>query len=383
MADRTKIEWTDASWVMIAGCDHVSEGCGLPRWDGDLPGGCYAAKLTSGRLKRRPEYESLAERGRFNGKVRLLEHRLEQPLYWRKPRKIFVSDMADLFHKEVPDEFIARVFGVMAVCPQHAFQCLTKRHARMRSLLTEPEFWQRVGRHARHIGYGRNRDRTANFFADGRNIYDTAVWEQIRFLPNVWLGVSVESQKWADIRIPALMDTPAAVRWISAEPLLGPLDLSLWTNAWNRAIAHSHSYPEHVLGPYDDAQGDAQIDCVSCDFTTEHGGLDWVVTGGESGPGARPAHPDWFRTIRDQCQAAGVAYFHKQHGAYTWQIDGPYREPNLYVNAETGAALPPHEVPEAGSWQGVWKVGKKAAGRVLDGREWLEYPQQQSAEVIR
>src|SRR5215469_11139356 len=130
MADKTKIGWTDASWPVVNGCTQLSEGCDH----------CYAAKLTSGRLKHQAPYAGLAENGRFNGNVRLLWDRLDWPRHWRKPRRIFVSDMADLFHQDVPEEFILAVFGVMAQTPQHTYQVLTKRHARMRSLLSSEKF---------------------------------------------------------------------------------------------------------------------------------------------------------------------------------------------------------------------------------------------------
>lgn len=368
MGDGTSIEWTDASWVMIAGCDHVSEGCGLPRWDDDLPGGCYAAKLTSGRLKRRPEYEGLAEGGRFNGKVRLLEHRLEVPLHWRKPRKIFVSDMADLLHKDVPDEFIAKVWAVMALCPQHIFQVLSKRHARMRTLLNSVEFdglfQEAYVRLAEELGHP---DPSAPSLP----------------LPNVWVGVSVESQKWADIRIPHLLGTRAALRWISVEPLLGPLDL-------DQPRCEDHDR----LEVFTDKHGFEWCEpCVADGFSGElsyghwldplNDGIAWVVGGGESGPGARPMHPGWARTLRDQCVDRGVAYFHKQNGAYAPVVDKPaWGDVWVHPDGSTTAwdsddghirhGLGDFKLGDAVL---VRKVGKKAAGRLLDGRTWDEFPQ--------
>jgi protein gp37 len=225
MSTVTKIEWADRTWNPLVGCERVSPGCDR----------CYAMGVARVRQFNPNPKIAAAFAGTttndggvdWSGRVNRLDQRLAEPLLWpRKPQKVFVNSMSDLFHKDVPDSFIIDVFAVMALTPQHTYQILTKRHARMRSLLRQPMFWTRVGRQARHMGYAY--DRSANYLSDGRNIYDTNVWEQLDRLPNVWLGVSVENQKWADIRIPALLDTPAAVRWISAEPLLGPVDLSAW-----------------------------------------------------------------------------------------------------------------------------------------------------------
>lgn len=300
MSAKTAIEWTDASWPVTVGCDHVSAGCD----------NCYAARLASGRLKNRPPYDGVADGGRFNGTVRSLPDRLDWPLRWRKPRRIFVCSMSDLFHEAVPDEFIADVWHVMAQTPQHTYQILTKRHARMRS-------WVRTW-------------------------CSHPKWTTP--LRNVWLGVSVENQQWADIRIPALLDTPAAVRWISAEPLLGPVKLEFIhyfdtdCGGCSGLVSPAH---EPACGNEPGA----------------HWGLDWVVAGGESGPGARPADPDWFRLLRDQCQAAGVPFLFKQWG--NWSPDGD-------------APIYPGVPPKNHSM--VWCASKKLAGRELDGRTWDEYP---------
>lgn len=253
MADKSKIEWTDASWNPVTGCTKVSPGCDH----------CYA--------------ETFAERWRGtkghhfeNGfDVQLRPERLDQPLRWKRPRRIFVNSMSDLFHEKVPDRFIAQVFETMGAAKQHTFQLLTKRHARMRSLLTR---WSEHATKGCHCPAG-----------EGGCSAPVDVQHGVWPLPNVWLGVSVEDQKWADIRIPALLDTPAAVRWISAEPLLGPVVLH---DHWIGADPYRHDEPR----------------------------LDWVVTGGESGPGARPMHPDWARSLRDQCEAADVPFFMKQAG---------------------------------------------------------------------
>jgi len=182
---------------------------------------------------------------------------LDLPLHWRKPRRVFVNSMSDLFHEAVPDEFLCRVFDVMQTAPRHTFQVLTKRHARMRSFVT------------RYL--------SGEFAAKplATNPLAATVDRPPR---NIWLGVSAEDQKWADIRIPALLQTPAAVRFVSAEPLLGRIDLSLGRSGYWQE-------------------------------------LNWVIAGGESGRGARPCELDWLRSMRDQCADAGVPYFCKQVGA--------------------------------------------------------------------
>ncbi len=256
MGDRTKIEWSQATWNPVTGCTKVSEGCDH----------CYA-EMIAHRFAGTKAYPN--EFG-----VTLRPERLDQPLRWRKPRRIFVNSMSDLFHDDVPNDYIARVWAVMAEARQHTFQILTKRPGRMRSLLRSATFW-------------------AAFWAAG--VHDrTGLDVSSSPLSNVWLGVSVENQKWADVRIPVLLDTPAAVRFLSCEPLLGPVDL-----AWRE----------------DGPDGEASFPA----------GIDWVIVGGESGPGARPMHPDWARSLRDQCQNAGVPFFMKQTGtvlARQWGIGG-------------------------------------------------------------
>jgi protein gp37 len=296
MADKTLIGWTDSSWPVVTGCEHLSEGCD----------NCYAARLTSGRLKHLPAYAGLAENGRFNGTVRCLPDRLDWPAKWRKPRRIFVSDMADLFHRDVPDGYIARVWDVMGRNQEHTYQVLTKRHARLRSWVRD---WadtsgDRDGDKAsgmppmprgpaalRASAYTSGRSRLFTEMLDSMGdppegcAYPLYDWmEGWRFWPrelfNVWLGVSAENQKWADIRVPALLDTPAAVRYVSAEPLLGPIRMraSLMVGA--------------ALDPKP--------------------GINWVIVGGESGPGHRPMDIAWLESIVSQCRDAGVPVFVKQ-----------------------------------------------------------------------
>lgn len=301
MADKTGIEWTDATLNPVTGCTKVSPGCD----------NCYAETFTE-RWRGTPGH--YFENG-FD--VQLRPDKLELPLRWKKPRRIFVNSLSDLFHDEVPDDYIARVFAVMSVAHQHTFQVLTKRHGRMRALLNSDEFREEMGWHATRL----HPYWTA----------DEAGWP----LPNCWLGVSAENQQWADIRIPALLDTPAAVRWESAEPLLGPLDLRRFLDR---------------------------------DDTTKYDvpALNWVVVGGESGRQDRPMRVEWPRNIRDQCAAAGVPFLFKQWGE-TVPLGQMPDAARLRWDDRHGADAYPDE--------SLWRVGKKAAGRELDGRTWDEYPQ--------
>ena len=279
MAENTKIEWCDATWNPLAGCSIVSPGCHH----------CYAMR-TAYRLEAmgQEKYQGTTEKknGRilWTGKINLDESALLIPLKKKKPTTWFVNSMSDLFHESVPDELIARVFAVMALCPQHTFQLLTKRAERMVKFfdcLCLPSHWEHaLNCHAAMLTHG-ERDLT-----DFR-------WP----LQNVWLGVSVEDQQRADKRIPHLLNCPAAVRFISAEPLLGQIDLDS---------------PE--------ADGLHALGCGHEGCECGDRGIDWVITGGESGPGARPMHPDFVRSIRDQCVDAGVAFFFKQWGEWVEDI---------------------------------------------------------------
>lgn len=354
MSDRTKIEWTrsddgtpGATWNPVTGCTKLSPAS---------PGcqNCYASTFAE---RFRGTAGHYFERG-FD--VQLRPEKLDQPLRWRRPRRIFVNSMSDLFHDDVPADFIAKVFAIMALAPQHTFQILTKRHARMRSLLNDNAFLTDICEHgewfARHWKPTKLDDR----------IFRRGPWP----LPNVWLGVSTENQRWADIRIPALLDTPAAVRFISAEPLLGRINLH---RKWG-------------YGP----------------------GIDWIIVGGESGHGARPMHPDWARALRDQRAKVGAAFLFKQWGEWgpaPWKIERQLDEFTLDYKARAESLGATHaftggmyegddgdwiehvmemshkpwsveRAPEAPSnAEGIRRWGKKHAGRELDGRTWDEYPE--------
>ena len=233
MGDRSKIEWTNSTWNPTRGCN-----CLIPEV-------------------------------------------LSAPLRWKKPRRIFVDSMSDLFHEQVPDEFIEQVFAIMARAPQHTFQILTKRPERMSQWV--------------------------------ERFYDNWCWPEsgcpigLGPLPHIWLGVSCEDQPTADERIPWLLQTPAAVRFISYEPALGPVDLGFYLFPWH-CCRSDDQQQYHGLTSHRER-------CWQSRAT-----INWAIAGGESGLGVRPAHPDWFRSVRDQCVAAQVPFYFKQWGEWTWQL---------------------------------------------------------------
>ena len=335
MAYKTSIEWTrgadgspGATWNPVTGCSVVSPGCT----------NCYAMGLAGTRLQHHPSRAGLTRPSKagpvWNGEVRLNEEWLTQPLQWKRPRMIFVCAHGDLFHESVPDAWIDRVFAIMARCGHHTFQVLTKRSARMRAYLSGlPE-----------------RMRTLD--CDSGLDFCTLP------LPNVWLGVSAEDQRRADERVPDLLATPAVVRFVSAEPLLGPIDFTQISLGIK---------PGYVLG--EDGQPDRpETFKVVRDALMDTGGdferLDWIIVGGESGPNARPMHPAWARSIRDQCAAAGVAFHFKQWGAW-----GPLRDHSGDPAVKEMARM---NGSQCGKWDpdsDLFLLGKKAAGRLLDGVE--------------
>jgi protein gp37 len=278
MADRSHIQWTDATWSPVTGCTRTSEGCLR----------CYIDRTPPLRITHR----------RFDGPdigattgVQLHSERLGTPLRWRKPRRIFVCSLADLFHDQVPDRFIADVFAVMAIAVQHTFQILTKRHARLRSLLGSASFWATVNAACVVRGYPPLPAGTDH-------------------LPNAWVGVSVENQKWADLRVPVLLDTPARVRFLSLEPLLAPVDLQ-------RAVVPMGDQRGHGLTA-------SWVHTRGCCQRRLHG-IDWVIIGGESGPGARPMDLAWASDLVGQARQAGTAVFVKQLGAVWAHRTGVHR----------------------------------------------------------
>ena len=299
---KSDIEWTGHLWRLVVGCGPASAGCD----------NCYAAQLASTRLKHLPMYQGVAIDGVFTGEVRLLRQNLREPLRWRNPRLVFVDGMADLFHPKVPMDFLAEAFAVMIATPMNTYQLLTKRAARMRKMLTSEAFWAAV---SVHLG----------------DIWGTTPPAPIREVPEwIWIGVSVEDQHQAGLRLPDLRLVPAAIRWLSVEPLLAEVDLSAWLVPDGPKLIH------------------------------------WVVVGGETGKAARPMQPAWARKVRDQAVAAGASFWFKQWGGWGWIDQLPDQ---TFMDLDASGEIHPGRRTDV-----PFKVGKRRAGDRLDERQWREYP---------
>lgn len=378
----TGISWTERVWNPVTGCDRVSPGCD----------NCYALTMARrlkamGQAKYQQDGSQTTSGPGFG--VACHEDALAVPLRWRKPRRVFVNSMSDLFHGAVPFDFLVRVLAVMAATPEHTYQVLTKRHGRMHAFLSDPDLPDLV------------EEAVAEFSHTSLDRWP---------LPNLHLGVSAEDQKRADQRIPILLDTPAAVRWISAEPLLGPVDLGQWLTYTCPRCAQASSWTDgraRRLGDETD-----EFWCQNCGEESlledcPGPGLGWVVCGGESGPKARPMHPRWARGLRDQCAEAGVPYLFKQWGEWApepWKLDREPGETDDQYKARSDTAGATHaftggfyrvdgrdvegfqaldhkpwscerDSSTPGGAVGMRRVGKKRAGRVLDDRTWDEYPE--------
>lgn len=284
----TTIQWTDETWNPTTGCTRVSEGCR----------NCYIERTPPFRMQGR----------KLGDPVQFHHDRLDAPLHWKKPRRVFVNSLSDLFHEDVPDEFIDKVFLVMFMARQHTFQILTKRAGRMQSYVANNETMKRLtAMCALAVLAVPGSSLKIEEKPDGLDGFQAG---------NVWLGVSIEDQKTADERIPILLQTPAAVRFVSAEPLLDSVDLGSFV--WPCCIATKEAH---------DKEHDGGLWC-------DERGLDWVIVGGESGPGARPCDIAWIRSIKAQCQEAGVPVFVKQLGLRA------YSEPDCiaYRNMRFGMA---------------------------------------------
>lgn len=308
----TTIEWTEQTWNPTVGCSKISAGCQ----------NCYAIRQAHrvwGMGKDDPRgqvvhYEGLTEkrgnRIEWTGKIAFAREALEIPLKRKKPTTYFVNSMSDLFHESIPDEWIDQIFVVMALTPQHTYQVLTKRPERMLSYFHKSR-WDG----ATYGGFPLSK--VARIVEKLPVPAETVI--RCHFpLPNVWLGVSIENQKAANERISWLMRTPTAVRFLSCEPLLEDVDLTM--------IKHTHFWNEYQSEFFD---------CWNALNPLDGKGIDWVICGAESGYGARPFDEDWARSLRDQCVEGGIKFFYKQ-------------------NAKNGRKIP---LPE------------------LDGRQWAEMPE--------
>lgn len=359
MSSNSKIEWTDSTWNFFGGCRKVSEGCRH----------CYAIK-DAHRLAGNPNTKISGKyRGtttpagdNWTGRITFDKSVLFKAFQWTQGRRIFVNSMSDLFYEGVKDEWLDLAFTVMALNPQHTYQILTKRPERMRYYLEGlvmrgyeslvntyfdevADFIFRTGRGGERGNLRSSVRRGGWDYAFERDEYDNHSYRLFyrgpQILPNVHLGVSVEDHAAACRRIPQLWETPSAVRWLSCEPLLGPVDITNW-----------------------------QL------------GLDWVVAGGESGRDARPCHPDWARSLRDQCQTWGIPFFFKQWGSYQ-PVTPLYDERDdaaengrgdLISMDSSGYIWEQYQPNDPQTWL-FEKIGKKSAGRLLDGRTWDEMPE--------
>lgn len=347
---QTKIQWTDKVWNALAGCNDKSEGCR----------NCYARRMAHRlELMGQEKYKGLTvlqgSRIVWTGKITFNEKALMEPLKWRKPCRIFVNSMSDLFHHNVTDDQIDHIFAVMALCPQHEFQVLTKRPDRMLSYVTAPKVRRDIASQANFLmrsdKYAARSDALAHIFL-WNSLENCEVGEYCNYLSgiddrcwplrNVLLGTSVENQSAADERLGTIAMI-GRIGWrtmVSFEPLLGPV---LANPVWL------------ALGPET-----------------------WAIVGGESGPGARPMHVDWARLLRDQCVDAGIPYFFKQQGAWAHagcdafgKIKGEVR----HIRSD-GSFWNEEEMPEDENADvlTVVHVGKKAAGDLLDGQQWHQFP---------
>lgn len=326
MSENSTIEWTDGTWPIVVGCEEAGPGCT----------NCYAVlevhrKGFNPNEKIRTAFEGLTTRKgsknalKWNGKVRCLPQRLDWPVTrFKKPSKIFVTSMGDLFHDDVPDEFLIQVFKVMEATPQHTYQVLTKRAENM---------YRFINKKAQKL----------------------AEWKQWP-LPNVWLGVSTENQWAADKRIPWLVSTKAAIRFLSCEPLLGPVDLRNVKDIGDLGDG-DHTYIDVLAGEY----GSRGHKTIFSFGMANRRKIDWVIAGGESGPKARLMQTDWARKLRDDCRYSRTKFLFKQHG--DWYP---------LASADEASQYPTKRMTDDHRFV---KVGKKVAGRLLDGRTWDEMPE--------
>lgn len=336
MADKSKIAWCDATINPCYGCSPVSPACDH----------CYAARLAD-RMAHNVAvcqyYEGLTDRdGQWTGRVNFFPERMTQALSWENPRSIFVGSMTDIFQEAVPDQFLDDVFSTMALASWHTFILLTKRPSRMleyvNGISSEPV----------------DSPRDCSVFDPWRSVHGSEYGQRPWPLPNVILMSTIEDQPRADERAPIMAEL-GGLGWktgVSIEPMLGPVNV------------------ENIQGAlwlYDDEFGSG--------VRMRANGISWVIAGGETGPGARPMHPDWIRSLRDQCKGAGVPFFFKQWGEFGICHENGVPNP-VGLNCGFGdRSCTERDKAFDSTMLGMCRVGKRKAGRILDGQEWNEFPE--------
>jgi len=357
----SKIEWTDETWNPFVGCSKISPACN----------NCYAEGMARrlANMQATSYYAGAITDGKWNGNICAAPESVwEKPEKWHKPRRIFVGSMTDVFHPNVLDALLDRLFMEMTVYnSHHTYMLLTKRPERMRDYIAEAI------------------QRDADWVWQGCTVSDKSVSHSWCSPPplvfkapdNVWLGVTVENQEQADARIPVLLDTLAATRFVSIEPMLGPVDL-------NYILPESSKEPSKTCG----TPWGHKISALHGTVSTKPGGpksgpcfypsLDWIIAGGESGPNARPSHPDWVRDLRDQCVKAEVPFFFKQWGE--WAPDNFVHAGTIFdrehITFNSNYEIANSRADFTPSHNFTMKhVGKKAAGHLLDGMEWRQVPE--------
>jgi protein gp37 len=376
--------WWTKRWNPITGCTKCSPACD----------NCYAERLHTQRHKALLTGKHMPEcYAEPFDHVRFLPERLVDPLHWRKPQRVFPCNMSDIFHAEIDDRRRDLMFGAMAMATQHVFTPLTKRWERMAEYMGGADIIERI---ARACGQ--------RWGDDAYHHIAALSWP----LPNVWLGATIWDQASADRAVPILLSTPAAKRFVSVEPMLGPVDVAPYLpGSYECALTCGHregasSRPEvrclecgfQGLDTYE-VWGDGNTEicpkcgnvdapepvCPECGtgMVQEHPDtqyLDWVICGGETGANARPMHPDWPRSLRDQCQDAGVPFFFKQWGEWApGEEDGKHDHINITTSGADWDKLPMEELSrEMIRAKSMLRVGNRRAGRVLDGRTWEEVP---------
>lgn len=352
MAENSKIEWCDSTFNPFIGCTKVSPGCD----------NCYAEKLMDHRMQK-------VVWGAGQARVRTSAANWCKPLAWNaaheqffaehgRRQRVFCASLADVFDNAVDPQWRVDLFALIQKTPNLDWLLLTKRIGNVSGMVPLP--W--ISKPFQHG-------------PDLENIYP-ADWPA-----NVWLGATICNQEEADRDIPKLLAVPARVRFLSIEPMLGPVELNGHDYPLAPGLTEGMDWLTGRRSQYSDIFGgdafpwrerdDYKFPADACEPR-----LHWVIVGGESGPNARPMHPDWVRSIRDQCAGAGVAFLFKQWGEYIDMVDAHLDiEPGVYLNRDGRTANEAKAIADGGKWKGMYRVGKKAAGRLLDGVQHDGFPE--------